>query len=308
MSIGNRYLIALCLVMVMISACRKAERSELELQSFESPELAAQALVAALEENDRDALRQLLGPHTEALLSSGDEVADRNARMAFVTSFRSAHSWVAGSPYDVVLNVGPAAWPMPIPLVRRDSRWRFDGAAGAGELVSRRIGANELRTIDVMRGFVVAQEEYAAASHDDVPAGVYAASLKSDPGKRNGLYWKPGPGEQASPAGPFLAAAEAEGYVTADRQAPPYHGYRFRMLWSQGPRAEGGAFDYVENGKLTRGFALLAWPVAYGESGIMTFMVNQDGGVWQQDLGTETEVLARRLNQFNPDARWTPVR
>jgi hypothetical protein len=195
---------------------------------------------------------------------------------------------------------------MPIPLVRTEGRWHFDGAAGALELLSRRIGANELRTINVMRGFVVAQTEYAATAHDGVAAGVYARKLRSDAGKRNGLYWEPGAGEPPSPAGPLLASATAEGYTPAGERVP-YHGYLFRLLLAQGPAADGGAHDYAENGRLTRGFGLLAWPVSYGQSGVMTFMVNQDGVVWQRDLGEDTTLLAERIRAFNPDAGWTPL-
>jgi len=171
----------------------------------------------------------------------------------------------------------------------------------------RRIGANELRTIDVMQGFVAAERDYAAGGHDGSPAGVYAVKLRSGAGKQDGLYWEAASGEPQSPAGPLLAAASAEGYAANSGGTRPYHGYLFRLLSSQGPEASGGARDYLVNGKLTAGFALLAYPNAYGTSGVMSFMVNQDGVVWQRDLGPDTAAAAAAITQFNPDNSWTPI-
>jgi hypothetical protein len=206
----------------------------------------------------------------------------------------------------MALQVGADDWPLPIPLVKEQGRWHFDGAAGVEAIVKRRIGANELRTIDVMHSYVTAQEEYAAMGHDGAAAGVYAQQLRSDPGKHNGLYWEPSsPGELPSPAGPFLAAATAEGYGMT--KGEPYHGYLYRPLLSQGSSARGGSRDYLVNGKLTGGFALIAYPVDYGASGIMTFIVNQDGVVWQRDLGENTTTDVASIRQFNPDSKWTPI-
>jgi hypothetical protein len=229
------------------------------------------------------------------------------AIQAFLARYRVKHQLVTGGPDDLVLQVGEDDWPLPIPLVRHDGRWHFDGAAGVDEVVMRRIGGNELRTIDVMEGFVAAQEDYAAEAHDGATAGVYAQKIRSDPGKHNGLYWEVAAGEPQSPAGPMLADAAAEGYTGGRGAAAPYHGYHYRMLASQGPEANGGARDYIVDGKLTGGFALLAWPATYGASGVMSFMINQDGVVWQRDLGDNTEEIAASIQQFNPDSTWTPI-
>jgi len=264
-----------------MSACAGDESGQ---TSFETPEAAANELILAIGRDDDAALRQVLGPDTDSLISSGDDVADRNLRKEFIARYRARHEWAAGGPDDLVLQVGVDLWPLPIPLIREQGRWRFDGAAGASELLSRRIGANELHTIDVMRGFVVAQTEY-ASSHD----GAYARQLRSDPGKRNGLYWDTKPGDPPSPAGPLLASAAAEGYVKESSERVPYHGYYFRSLHSPG------------------GFALIAWPASYAESGVMTFVVSQDGVVWQKDLGEETPQLAVQIREYHPDAEWIPI-
>jgi hypothetical protein len=312
MAVNRPGLAIIVLTVVLVSAC--AERGPGgEHRSFDTPESAVAALVAAAEKHDVRELGRLLGPGTEDLLSSGDEVADRAEREGFVKRYREHHRLVAGGPDDVVLQVGEDGWPLPVALVRTDGKWRFDGAAVADELVLRRIGANELRTIDVMRGFVAAQEEYAAAGHDGAAPGVYARNFRSSPGKHDGLYWDVAASEVPSPAGPFLAAAAEEGYELKGAsqesagQRTPYHGYAYRMLLAQGAAANGGALDYLVNEKLTGGFAMLAVPETYGASGIMSFMVNQDGVVWQRDLGENTPQLAAEIQHFNPDQAWTAI-
>jgi hypothetical protein len=283
-----------------------------EQPSFDTPEAAVEALVAWAEKGDVAELGRLLGPGTEDLLSSGDEVADRAEREGFLKRYKVRHRLAVGGPDDIVLQVGEDDWPLPIPLVRQAGKWRFDGAAGADELVLRRIGANELRTIDVMRGFVAAQEDYAAEGRDGVAAGVYANRFRSTPGRHDGLYWEVSTGEPPSPAGPFMAAAAEEGYSLeganqATGKRTPYHGYVYRMLLSQGPDASGGARNYLVNGKLTGGFAMLAIPETYGASGVMSFIVNQDGVVWQRDLGENTVQTAASIQEFDPDQTWTPI-
>jgi hypothetical protein len=296
------------------AACAKQETGDgdAEQLSFSTPDSAAASLVTALENRDRAAMRRLLGPETEGLMSSGDTTRDRTDREGFLARYRTRHEIVAGGPDDAMLQVGDDEWPLPVPLLRRSGRWRFDGDAAVNALRERRIGANELRTIDVMRGFVDAQQDYASVGHDGAPAGIYARVLRSDPGRQNGLYWQVSAGQRPSPAGPFLAAATAEGYAGSPGAggggAPaPYHGYVYRMLFSQGAAAEGGAREYVVNGRLTGGFALLAYPADYGESGVMTFMVNQDGLVWQRNLGPKTGEAAASITQFNPDSTWTAI-
>ena len=289
--------------------CARRQTDDANQLSFSSPDSAVTALVAALEKRDVVTLRRLLGPETEGLVGTGDTTTYRKDREAFLERYRVAHQLVAGGPDDVILQVGEDQWPLPVPLLRRNGRWQFDGDAAARELLARRIGANELRTIDVMRGFVEAQQEYASVGHDGAPPGVYARVLRSDPGRQNGLYWQVAAGEPPSPAGPFLAAASAEGYAaTAGANGPaPYHGYVYRMLFSQGPAAEGGAREYVVDGKLTGGFALLAYPADYGETGIQTFIVGPDGLVWQRDLGEKTAEAAAGITKFSPDSSWTPI-
>lgn len=292
---------------VFIATCTQRSAGGVAQLSFETPETAVSAFVDALERDDARQLARVLGPGTDALLSSGDAVADHEARQSFLERYRAHSALVSGGPNDVVLQVGAENWPLPIPLVRNAGRWQFDGAAGAHELVLRRIGANELRTIDVMRGFVEAQRDYAATSHDEAPAGTYAQRLRSRPGKQDGLYWNVNDGEPPSPAGPLLAAAAVEGYSSKEGADDPYHGYLYRMLFAQGPDAAGGAQDYLVNGRLVGGFGLIAWPVEYGTSGVMTFIVNQDGVVWQRDLGADTLRFTKAIRDVNPDATWTPL-
>jgi DUF2950 family protein len=272
--------------------------------SFATPDEAVEALVAAADRHDVTELRRLLGPGTDEALSSGDPIADRAARDAFVGRYRTKHQLVAGSPDVLVLQVDDDDWPVPFPLVRDAGRWRFDGLAGVDEIVLRRIGANELRTIDVMRGFVAAQEDYAAEGHDGAAAGIYAQKLRSAPGKHDGLYWEAAPGAPESPAGPLLAAAGVEGYTSVRE---PYHGYVYKLLTAQGPAAPDGARSYLVDGKLTGGFAVLAYPDEYGVSGVTTFMADHDGVVWQRDLGDETAQAASAIDTFDPSSAWTPI-
>ena len=295
--------------MLAAVGCARRETDDANQLSFSSPDSATAALVAALEKHDVVTLRRLLGPETEGLLGTGDTASDRRDREAFLARYRVRHQLVAGGPDDVILQVGEDKWPLPVPLLRQNGRWHFDADAAAQELLARRIGANELHTIDVIRGYVEAQQEYASAGHDGDAPGIYARVLRSDPGRQNGLYWQVSAGEAPSPAGPFLAAAAAEGYkASAGANGPaPYHGYVYRMLFSQGPAAEGGGREYVVGGKLTGGFAVLAYPADYGETGIQTFIVNQDGLVWQRDLGEKTAEVAAAITRFNPDSSWTPI-
>ena len=289
------------------AGCAVRPTDDANQQSFSTPEEATAALVAALEKHDTVSMQRLLGPSTAAILSSGDTVEDRRDREAFLARYHERHQLVAGGRDDVMLQVGEDEWPLPVPLLRSNGRWRFDGDAAAHELLVRRIGTNELHTIDVMRGFVEAEEEYAAVGHDGNAPGIYARVLRSDPGRQNGLYWPVASGEPPSPAGPLLADAAA-GRATPNAGTPaPYHGYVYRMLFSQGPAATGGERDYTVDGKLTGGFALLAYPAEYGQTGVMTFLVNHDGVVWQRDLGQETAALAAAITRFDPDSTWTPI-
>ena len=287
---------------VALAACAKVE----DHNSFKTPEAAVDALVAAIQKDDVPALQKLLGPGAEDLLSSGDPVQDKADRDDFVARYQQKHSLEPNGADAMTLIVGDNDWPMPIPIVRKDGKWRLDGAAGADEIVYRRVGENELGAIAVSLGFVDAQNEYAAEGRDGDPAGVYALKLISDEGMQNGLYWPTAEGEPPSPAGPFVAAAAGEGYRKgADRT--PYHGYYYRMLYAQGPNANGGEKEYFANGVLTEGFALVAWPADYGASGVQTFIVNQDGVVFQKDLGEDTATVVESIQKFDPDSSWIAV-
>ncbi|HXW73868.1 MAG TPA: DUF2950 domain-containing protein [Steroidobacteraceae bacterium] len=311
MKLGSKLVAPMLLAMLAaLSGCAKpahntAPRVLPAQASFATPEEAVSALIAAAERQDVGALHAILGRGTAELVSSGDPVADRQARDAFLSRYHARHELLADGPNDQVLLVGDDRWPFAIPLVRTAGRWFWDGAAGAPELVLRRIRANELRTVEVMRSFVSAQKTYAAVGHDGAPPGIYARKLRSSPGKQDGLYWESADGEPTSPADALLAQAAAEGYVVSGRGGTPYHGYLYRLLTSQGANAHGGARDYLASGKLTGGFAALAYPDSYGASGVMTFVVNQDGVVYQRDLGKDTAALAAAIKQFNPDDNWS---
>jgi len=293
------------LIGISLCGCSKQSQETTEVASFATPNEAVDALVNALEQKNLQQSSKILNVDATTL-SSNDPVADERVRTSFLKRYQAHHELVAGGADDLVLMVGEDDWPLPIPLVRREGRWMFDGPAGADELIARRIGANELHTIAVMRGYVDAQGEYASQGHDGASAGIYAQRIRSDAGKQNGLYWETAPGHPSSPLGPFIAAATDEGYVAA-KPGMPYYGYRYRMLFSQGPAAQGGARDYLVGGDLKNGFAAIAYPDVYGKTGVMTFIVNQDGVVWQRDLGSDTAQIAATLQQFNPDQHWTPL-
>lgn len=277
-------------------------------KTYASAEAVVDALVAAARSEDRNALLVVLGENAEPLVSSGDDVADANARTRFVTQYDEAHELVADGENKFTLEVGDDDWPFPFPIVKVGDQWAFDVDAGIDEVVYRRIGHNELGAIEACRGIVDAQKEYASEGRDGQPAGIYAAKLMSDEGKHNGLYWPSQPDERASPVGPFIATAAAEGYRKGTKEGPqPYHGYVYRLLTAQGAAAPGGARSYLKDGQLSGGFAVVAYPVEYEQSGVQTFMINQDGVLYQKDLGPKTGELARAIKTFNPDSSWTKV-
>jgi hypothetical protein len=292
---------------VLLAVLSVAGARAADPRTFDSPEDAVTALIAALEINDVKALESLLGSGNEELLSSGDDVADANARKEFIAQYKARHSLELEGDNTMNLIVGEQEWPLPIPIVKKDGKWYLDGAAGADEIVYRRIGHNELGAIAVCRGFIDAQMEYASMGHDGNDAGLFAAKLRSDPGQQNGLYWPTAEDEPPSPAGEAVARATAEGYKAVTGKRRPYHGYYYRMLFAQGPHADGGSRDYFVDGLLTQGIALLAWPADYGASGIMSFIVNQDGVVYQRDLGEDTASAAAGIEVFDPDDAWTIV-
>ena len=294
-------LVALLFVLQANSAAAQQQAA------FDTADAAVAALMQALEKNDKAMLGTLLGPDSEDIFSSGDEVADANALADFLALYQEGHALVADGNDAVVLQVGSNDWPMPVPIVKRDGKWYLDGAAGVDEIVYRRIGRNELGAIAVSRGFVDAQMDYAADGHDGNPPGLFAAKLRSDPGQQNGLYWPSAQGEPQSPIGTAVAKAAAEGYRSVAGKRLPYHGYYYRMLYGQGPAAAGGEADYYVDGVLAQGVALIAWPAEYGVSGVMTIMVNHDGNVFQKDLGEDTAKAADSIEVFDPDSTWSKV-
>ena len=275
-------------------------------EKFTTPEAAVDALVEAAKSGDAKAILGVLGPDGRAIVSSGDPVADRNTREAFVSAYDAKHTIEAEGNGTQMLIIGNDDWPFPIPLVNKSGEWQFDTGAGLDEILRRRVGRNELATIQVARAYVQAQNEYAALDPAGLGRGVYARRIVSHPGKRDGLYWPTAEGQPPSPLGELAAQASAEGYKAGS--APiPYHGYYYRILTRQGAGASGSAYDYLVKGKMRGGFALLAFPAEYGNSGIMTFMVNHDGTVFQKDLGPKTAKLARKIDAFAPDQTWTTV-
>jgi hypothetical protein len=275
---------------------------------FASPEEAAQAIVAAAKAADSKELLAIFGPDAKRLLNSGDEVADRNAREHFVARYEEANKIDAQGDTKAVLIVGKDDWPFPIPMVKEEGGWRFDIDAGEEEIISRRIGQNELSTIQVCLAFVDAQREYYTRNPEKSALLHYANHFLSSKGKRDGLYWETREDEEPSPLGPLIASARSEGYKQGKAGHTPYHGYLFKILTSQGANASGGAYDYMAKGKMIGGFALLASPAEYGVSGVMTFLVNHDGVVYQKDLGPKTAAEAAKITSFNPDSSWEKVK
>ena len=277
-------------------------------RTFASPDDAMNALVAAAGAADRAELKAIFGPNAERVLTSGDEVADKEARDFFVArAAERKHLQLVGDDFAVV-SVGNDDWPFPIPLVRTRDKWSFDTAAGEEEVKNRRVGRNELYTIQIMQEYVGAQREYARLRKNTDGVAEYAQRLRSTAGKRDGLYWETQDADAESPLGPLLASASREGYRPGTSETPqPFHGYIYKPLTAAGPSAPGGARSYIKDGKLTGGFALLAYPVRYGSSGIMTFIVNNQGVVFEQDLGPRTAETAAGISAYDPDDSWHPV-
>ena len=274
---------------------------------FASPEEAVQALVAAVKSDDPKALLTVLGPDGKRVAESGDTVADREGRERFVESYDEKHEITKKSDTMAVLSTGKDDWPLPIPIVKDASGWRFDTKAGEQEILARRIGRNELDTIQTMLALVDAQREYYERDPDKSGLLHYAEFFLSSKGKRDGLYYPTGEDELESPLGEFAASARAEGYKGEHGKPAPYHGYYFRMLKAQGPHANGGAYGYVAKSKMIGGFAVVAYPATWGVSGVMTFLVSHDGIVYEKDLGPKTASIAQAMTKFDPDDTWKVV-
>lgn len=277
-------------------------------RAFRTPEEGFAAFVAALRaRSDAEGIR-VLGSAGHRLIRSGDPVADRAARARFLAAHDEKTEITRPAPDRAVLLVGADGWPLPIPMIERGGAWRFDAVAGGQEIANRRIGRNELDTIETLRAVADAQAEFARTAGRQGAFQTYARRFFSSPGQRDGLYWPTREGEAASPLGPLAAAASAGGYARRQGGPPqPFHGYVFRMLEAQGPNAPGGAMDFVVNGRMIGGFGVLAVPVRYGVSGIKTFMVSHNGDVWESDLGPDTERVARSIVAFDPGPGWSRV-
>lgn len=274
-------------------------------KTFATPEDAASALAEAVREEDVHALLAVVGPASRSWLSSGDAVADRDDWRKFLAAYDQKHSISKITDNRALLLVGEGDWPFPAPVVRKGKGWVFDAAAGREEIINRRIGRNELGTIQTLLAIVDAQREYAAADPDGNGSPDYAQRFMSSEGKKDGLFWPVQGDEPPSPLGPLVGAAAREGYGSKTGAPAPYHGYRYRMLTAQGKDAPGGAYSYLVNDRLIGGFAVVAYPARYGLSGVMTFIVNHDGTVYQKNLGPASEAEAQRMRRFNPDSSWT---
>ncbi len=298
-------------LVLALGSTRAALAQEPGQKTFNSATEATDAFAAAVQNHDEAAMLAILGPSGRDLISSGDRVADRNNQDAFATKYRASHQFAAAGDGRTFLYIGPENWPTPIPLQKNGSQWYFDTAYGKQEILYRRIGSNELNVIKVCAAIADAQRDYYAALHDGASEHQYAQRFRSTAGTQDGLFWEVKAGAQPeSPLGPLVAEAASEGYqhhATGSPAPHPFHGYIYRMLTSQGANAPGGARNYIVDGKMTGGFALVAYPVSYRDSGVMTFIVNQDGQIYQKDLGPNTDQIASEMVAYNPDATWQPV-
>lgn len=301
-----------CAIIVLfagLSGCASKSSDFRNELVFSTPEAAANALAAAAISHNTKQLEAIFGPGGRESLSSGDPVADRSDREVFAVAIGERWSLRPIDSETRELVIGHEEWPFPIPLVKDARGWWFNTSAGKEEVLARRIGRNELATIGTLQSYVLAQREYAGEPRDGRPAGVFAQKIRSDPGRRNGLYWEvQRPGEPLSPLGGFVAKAVSEGYSTTSPQGmQAYHGYFFRILTRQGAGAPGGAKDYIIDGDMTGGFAMIAYPAQYGKSGIMTFLVGPDGRVFESDLGENSAHLSAAITEYNPDSTWTVI-
>ena len=292
----------LAVVAILLTGCfsilSAAQQSGQKI--FSSAEEASNALVTAERSNDQKALLDILGRDGKQIVSSGDETEDAQSRANFVEKYQEMHRLVKEPDGTTTLYIGAKNWPTPIPLINKGNVWYFDTEAGKKEILYRRIGRNEMSTIRVCQELVAAQKEYYATQHNE-----YAQKIFSDEGQHNGLYWKAADGEPQSPIGPLVASAVAKGYGKSLEGAPtPYRGYYYLILTRQGKNGPGGAKSYIVDGKMTKGFAFVAFPAEYRSSGVMTFIVGVDGVVYQKDLGAQTEILAKAMKEYNPSSGW----
>ena len=300
----------LCLVLAVLLATATLLFSTVPFavaqETYKTPEDAAAALLVAAQSGDKQDALKVFGPHGEGIISSGDPVNDANQRNKFVEAYDAKHQIENEGDNKSALVIGEKDWPFPVPLIKKDSSWHFDTEAGLQEILFRRIGHNELDTLQTVLAYVDAQNDYAQITRASTGTAAYAQRIVSEPGKKDGLYWPTQSGEEPSPLGDLIAEATSQGYEVGGGRTP-YHGYYYKILTRQGPAAHGGAYDYVVRGNMIGGFALVAYPAAYRNSGVMTFLVNQDGTVFQKDLGLHTAKIAEEMTSFNPDSTWKKV-
>src|SRR5688572_19157724 len=300
-------LLVISAVLVALPSCRRTPTQP--YRTFASPEEAVKALAAAVTKEKVDELLQIFGPEGKELIDTSDPASARRGREVFTAAATEQWRLLDRAGGGKTLVVGNEDWPFPVPLIQDAQGWHFDAAVGKEEVIVRRIGRNELAAIEICQTYVAAQRRYARAGHDGKRRGLFAAAFPGDPGKQNGLYWPANRGEPRSPIGDLLVeAADPERLKSAAAKPPPFHGYYFKILTAQGPSAAGGARNYVVNGEMAYGFALVAWPAQYDNTGVMTFIVNQDGIVREKDLGPETDVTARAMSIYEPDVSWTFAR
>jgi hypothetical protein len=293
---------AVVLVLASSAPCLAQSNNE---KTFASPGEAVLALYNAAKSNDTQAMNSIFGSNAQKILNTGDAVADKNTVANFIRRYDQMHRVVQEPDGTVTLYVGADNWPAPIPIVKNGSgQWYFDTEAGMKEILYRRVGTNENDAIDTLHTLVEAQREYGAQVRDGSNTKQYALKFISTAGKQDGLYWKTDDTQPPSPIGPLVADASSEGYTAQQGTPTPFHGYYFRILTKQGPAAKGGARDYEVNGALTKGFAFVAYPAQYRNSGVMTFIVNQDGTVYENDLGSDTGKLGAAMTEYNPDSTW----
>ena len=297
---------AMGLMLFLLPACAPAPVPD--RTRFDTPDEAAKALMKGLSTNNAEELKAIFGPNVEKDLSSGDPVSDRHDRQTMALAMGESWRWAPAGTDRQELVIGDEHWPFPVPLMKVRGGWQFDTDAGADELLSRRIGRNELRVIDACHDCVRAQKEYASQPRDGKRAGLYAQKFRSSPGRQDGLSWRVGAGKTPSPLGDLIAQAVVEGYDESKSSSQPLWGYHFRVLTSQGAAAKGGARSYLVNGEMSGGFGVIAYPADYGQGGIMTFIVNQDGVVYQKDLGEDTLKAAAGLEAYDPDGTWAEVK
>jgi hypothetical protein len=300
------------MIMLALTLCQLAvAATPAKQKSFASPEEAVKAVVAAAKNNDDKEILAIFGASAKDLVFSGDSVADKRRRERFLAAYNEKNS-IASQGDSRIVTVGNNAWPFPIPLVKKTDGWVFDTEKGREEILNRRIGENEIDAMQVILALVDAQREYAMKDRDGDKILEYARRFRSEAGKKNGLYWEAKPGEEQSPLGPLAAQAQGAGYSAqgpgAGQTAVPYYGYYYKILEGQGKNASGGAYSYVVNGNMMGGFGLVAFPAEYGNSGVMTFMVNHEGKVFQKDLGATTRAIAQGMKEFDPDKSWTEVK